>query len=157
MPSIVRPLAFFAALVFAIIAGVALAHAGTGEGSASWYALDGNRTANGEIMDSTRMTAAHRTLPMGTRLKVVNPRNGRAVVVRINDRGPFIKGRVLDLSKGAAKILGFVGRGHAKVRFARVARSTPLGTAPRFARLDILRRIARPAFRPQPQFADLAR
>lgn len=61
------------------------------------------------------MTAAHRSLPFGTKLKVTNQRTGKAVVVRINDRGPFIKGRVLDLSKAAARQLGFVGAGHTKV------------------------------------------
>jgi rare lipoprotein A len=83
-------------------------------GRASWYALR-SKTASGEMMDPAAMTAAHRTLPFGTKLKVTNPDNGRAVVVRINDRGPFVKGRVLDLSKGAAQQLGFVRAGHAKI------------------------------------------
>ena len=83
-------------------------------GSASWYALT-SRTASGERMNPAKMTAAHRSLPFGTRIKVTNPNNGRAVVVRINDRGPFIKGRVLDLSKAAAQQLGFVRAGHAKI------------------------------------------
>jgi len=82
---------------------------------ASWYALDGNRTANGEIFNRNKMTAAHKKYAFGTRLKVTNTRNGKSVVVRINDRGPFIRGRSIDLSKGAAKQIGMVGAGHAKV------------------------------------------
>ena len=61
------------------------------------------------------MTAAHRTLPFGTKLRVTNKRNGRSVVVRINDRGPFVRGRILDLSKAAAARLGFIRAGHARV------------------------------------------
>jgi len=88
-------------------------------GRASWYALH-SRTANGERMNPSAMTAAHRSLPFGTKLKVTNQNNGRSVIVRINDRGPFIKGRVLDLSKGAAGQLGFIGSGHTSVCMARV-------------------------------------
>jgi rare lipoprotein A len=66
------------------------------------------------------MTAAHRSLPFGTKVKVTNQRNGKAVVVRINDRGPFIKGRVIDLSKAAARTLGFVGAGHTKICMSKV-------------------------------------
>ncbi len=83
-------------------------------GSASWYALT-SKTASGERMNPQAMTAAHRSLPFGTKIKVTNQRNGKAVVVRVNDRGPFIKGRVLDLSKAAANKLGFVSRGHTKI------------------------------------------
>ena len=78
------------------------------------------RTASGERMNPSALTAAHRTLPFGTRVKVTNQSNGRTVVVRINDRGPFIRGRVLDLSKGAANQLGFIGSGHTAVCMARV-------------------------------------
>jgi rare lipoprotein A len=88
-------------------------------GAASWYALH-SRTANGERMNPSAMTAAHRSLPFGTKLKVTNQNNGRSVIVRINDRGPFVKGRVLDLSKGAASQLGFIGSGHTSVCMARV-------------------------------------
>ena len=84
-------------------------------GVASWYALDGRRTANGEIMNSSKMTAAHKSLPFGTKVQVTNLRNGKSAVVRINDRGPFIRGRALDVSKGAARKLGFTGRGHTRV------------------------------------------
>ncbi|BCG77316.1 septal ring lytic transglycosylase RlpA family protein [Mesorhizobium sp. 113-3-3] len=88
-------------------------------GRASWYALH-SRTASGERMNPSAMTAAHRTLPFGTKLRVTNKNNGKSVIVRINDRGPFIKGRVLDLSKGAAGQLGFIGSGHTSVCMARV-------------------------------------
>lgn len=69
-------------------------------------------------MNPAAMTAAHRTLPFGTRLRVTNRRNGKVVTVRINDRGPFIRGRVLDLSRAAARKLGFVRSGHTPVCFA---------------------------------------
>ncbi|MER9329322.1 septal ring lytic transglycosylase RlpA family protein [Mesorhizobium sp. M0152] len=88
-------------------------------GRASWYALH-SKTASGERMNPSALTAAHRTLPFGTKLRVTNQNNGRSVVVRINDRGPFIRGRVLDLSKGAAGQLGFIGSGHTAVCMARV-------------------------------------
>lgn len=83
-------------------------------GGASWYALT-SKTASGERMNAAAMTAAHRSLPFGTKIKVTNSTNGKAVVVRINDRGPFIKGRMLDLSKAAAGKLGFIGKGHTKI------------------------------------------
>jgi rare lipoprotein A len=83
-------------------------------GGASWYALT-SKTASGERMNPSKMTAAHRSLPFGTKIKVTNSSNGKAVVVRINDRGPFIKGRMLDLSKAAAGKLGFIGKGHTKI------------------------------------------
>lgn len=83
-------------------------------GGASWYAL-GSKTASGERMNASLMTAAHRSLPFGTKVKVTNGRNGKSVVVRINDRGPFIRGRVLDLSKAAAQNIGMVRSGTAKV------------------------------------------
>ena len=66
-------------------------------------------------MNASLMTAAHRSLPFGSKVKVTNQRNGKSVVVRINDRGPFIKGRVIDLSKAAAHKLGFVSSGHAPI------------------------------------------
>ena len=116
------------------ISAITPTHAQTG--SASWYALDGNRTANGETMDSAKMTAAHPTLPFGTKIKVTNVHNGKSVVVRINDRGPFAKNRVLDVSKGAASQLGFVGRGHAAVEIARVDAQTQVGAVPQYASLD---------------------
>lgn len=85
-----------------------------GCGGASWYALT-SKTASGERMNASLMTAAHKSLRFGTKVKVTNNRNGKSVVVRINDRGPFIRGRVLDLSKAAASQIGMVRSGHAKV------------------------------------------
>ncbi len=83
-------------------------------GRASWYALH-SRTASGERMNPSDMTAAHRSLPFGTKVRVTNNRNGKSVIVRINDRGPFIRGRIIDLSKGAAQRIGMVSSGHAAV------------------------------------------
>jgi rare lipoprotein A len=88
-------------------------------GRASWYALH-SRTASGERMNPSALTAAHRSLPFGTKVKVTNKRNGRSVVVRINDRGPFIRGRMLDLSRAAANKLGFISRGHTSVCLVRL-------------------------------------
>ncbi len=85
-------------------------------GHASWYSLPANITANGEHMDPNELTAAHRSLPFGTRVLVENLSNGRSVVVRINDRGPFIGGRIIDLSKAAADSIGMINDGTAKVR-----------------------------------------
>jgi len=87
-------------------------------GYASWYGKDfhGRPTSSGEIYNMYGFTAAHRTLPLGTRAEVTNPENGRSVRVRINDRGPFIDNRFLDLSYGAAKEIDIVEKGVAKVR-----------------------------------------
>ena len=85
-------------------------------GHASWYSLPANTTANGERMDPNELTAAHRSLPFGTRVLVENLTNGRSVVVRINDRGPFIGGRIIDLSKAAAASIGMLDAGTAQVR-----------------------------------------
>jgi rare lipoprotein A len=83
-------------------------------GRASWYALH-SKTASGERMNPSAMTAAHRSLPFGTKVLVTNKKNGKSVVLRINDRGPFIKGRVIDVSKGAAQKLGFISAGHTSI------------------------------------------
>jgi rare lipoprotein A len=96
------------------------ANAGNGCGGASWYALN-SKTASGERMNPATLTAAHRSLRFGTKVKVTNAHNGKAVVVRINDRGPFIKGRVLDLSRAAAKNIGMVSSGTAKVCYEVIA------------------------------------
>lgn len=100
-------------------------------GVASYYArsLDGHRTASGERYDHDALTAAHRTLPFGTLVRVENPRTGRAVIVRINDRGPFVRGRALDLSGGAARRLGL--RGTAQVRYEVVDPATLPSRQPR--------------------------
>lgn len=86
-------------------------------GIASWYGpgFHGNLTANGEVYDMYGISAAHKTLPFGTIVRVVEIETGRSIVVRINDRGPFIEGRIIDLSKGAAEKLGIVEKGITKV------------------------------------------
>lgn len=87
------------------------------EGVASFYGAEfqGRPTANGEIFDPTEMTAAHPSLPFGTQIQVTNSRNGKSVVVRVNDRGPFTGGRVVDLSRAAAGEIGMVSSGTAPV------------------------------------------
>jgi rare lipoprotein A len=89
---------------------------------ASWYGpkFHGKLTANGEIYDQMALTAAHKTLKFGTLLKVTNPKNGKSVIVRINDRGPYIGDRELDLSKGAAIELGLIYKGVASVKIQEV-------------------------------------
>jgi len=86
-------------------------------GFASWYGQrhQGRATASGEAFDMTKLTAAHRTMPFGTRLRVTNVENGRSVVVRVNDRGPWVDDRVLDVSLAAARALGMTGDGVTKV------------------------------------------
>ncbi|HHE51759.1 MAG TPA: septal ring lytic transglycosylase RlpA family protein [Candidatus Acetothermia bacterium] len=86
-------------------------------GIASWYGpgFQGNHTANGEIYDMNGISAAHKTLPFGTIVRVVDLETGKSVVVRINDRGPFIEGRIIDLSKGAAEKLGIIDKGITRV------------------------------------------
>lgn len=86
-------------------------------GTASWYGgkFHGRRTANGEVYNMNQLTAAHPTLPFGTWVDITNLRNGRTVTLRINDRGPFIKGRVIDVSRRAAKTLGFINDGITRV------------------------------------------
>jgi rare lipoprotein A len=88
--------------------------------NASWYGpgFQGRKTASGERFNTHQFTAAHKSLPFGTRVKVVNVTTGRAVVVRINDRGPFVRGRVIDLSHAAAKAIGMTGL--ARVALARL-------------------------------------
>lgn len=88
-------------------------------GSAYWYDFT-TATASGEVMDGDGLIAAHRTLPLGTRVLVENLVNGKSVVVRINDRGPVVKGRIIDVSRGAAEALGMVDAGVAKVRVSRI-------------------------------------
>jgi rare lipoprotein A len=92
---------------------------------ASWYGpkFHGKMTANGEIYDQMAFTAAHKKLSFGTLLKVTNTKNGRSVIVRINDRGPYIEGRDLDLSKGAAIELGMLRKGVARLKIEEVALS----------------------------------
>ena len=89
---------------------------------ASWYGpkFHGKFTANGEVYDQMALTAAHKYLSFGTLLKITNPKNGKSVIVRINDRGPYIEGRELDLSKGAAIELGILAKGVARVKIQEI-------------------------------------
>ena len=126
VPGIVVAVADSTALV-ALAAADAPAEGGArgvyiGTGRASYYGerFRGRRTASGERFDPDALTAAHRTLPFGTRIRVTNERNGRSVVVRVTDRGPFHGSRILDLSKGAARRIGMVQSGTARVRIERL-------------------------------------
>ena len=130
-----------AATVIALLALVAAASASSGRpghevqgqeaqiayrqvGFASWYGpgFQGNPTANGEIFDQNKLTAAHRDLPLGSVVTVTNLDNGRKVTVLINDRGPYVDGRVIDLSKAAAKRLDMVADGVVRVRISATQR-----------------------------------
>ena len=97
------------------------------DGVASWYGkkFHGNPTASGEIYDMYHLTAAHRTLPLGTYVMVTNLENNRSVQVKINDRGPFVKGRIIDLSYAAARSIDMVEKGTARVKVA-VLKGKPL-------------------------------
>ena len=104
--------AALAACAFSTVAFEAeAAGKGAQRGAASWYGpgFHGRKTASGERFNPHAMTAAHRTLPFGTKVRVVNERTGRSVVVRINDRGPYAHGRVIDLSRAAAQMIGLSG------------------------------------------------
>jgi rare lipoprotein A len=96
-------------------------------GLASWYGeeRDGNLTANGEVFDMNGLTAAHRALPMGTKVKVTNVKNRRSATLRINDRGPGIDGRLIDVSMAAARGLGFLNSGLAPVQVEVVSLPKP--------------------------------
>lgn len=95
----------------------AFSEGGKETGLASYYSesYNGKKTANGEIYNSSKMTAAHKKLPFGTKVKVTNLSNGKTVKVRINDRGPFIEGRIIDLTRAAADKLGMLTKGITKV------------------------------------------
>lgn len=92
------------------------------KGKASFYAhkFGGRKTASGERLHHDSLTCAHRTLPFGTKLRVKNPANGREVIVRVNDRGPFVRGRIVDLSRAAAQKLGIIAQGIAVVEVERL-------------------------------------
>lgn len=98
------------------------------DGKASYYSngLHGRRMSNGERYDCNAFTCAHRTLPFGTRLKITNPRNGKSVIVRVTDRGPFVRGRVVDLSYAAARELGTIASGVAYVKVELVRKETEI-------------------------------
>jgi rare lipoprotein A len=100
-------------------------------GEASWYGpgFSGKTTASGEVFDETKMTAAHKTLPLGTKAKVTNLKDGKSVQVEINDRGPYAQGRIIDLSPAAAKALGIIHRGVVKVRVESLENPATLGDA----------------------------
>ena len=112
-----RVFAFGAAFAaFGAVASLQSSEASAAQcGKASWYSM-GSKTASGERMNASALAAAHRTLPFGTMVRVDNLANGRSVVVRINDRGPFVGGRVIDLTRGAAERIGMIHSGTAKVR-----------------------------------------
>lgn len=97
-----------AACLATVIGAAAALPAQAQSGRASWYG-SGHRTASGERFNPNGLTAAHRSLPFGTRVRVTNRSNGRSVVVRINDRGPFVGGRVIDLARGSARAIGLGG------------------------------------------------
>jgi rare lipoprotein A len=101
----------------------AVARPAASYGLASYYSP--SRTANGERLYAGDLTAAHRTLPFGSRVRVTNLSNGQSVTVRINDRGPFVRGRIVDVSHPAAEKLGLVGAGIAKVKLELVEESGP--------------------------------
>jgi rare lipoprotein A (peptidoglycan hydrolase) len=111
---IMRTIISVITIAAALVAGSLQAEAGE-RGMASFYGYR-SKTANGEMMNPDAMTAAHKTLPFGTRVRVTAVRTGRSVVVRINDRGPFIKGRIIDVSTGAVRALGITGAGVAPVQ-----------------------------------------
>ena len=96
------------------------------EGFASWYGgkFHGRLTSSGEVFDTNTMTAAHRTLPFGTMVKVTNLDNGKSAIVKINDRGPFVEGRIIDLSQAAAEQIDMLGQGVAKVSLEIVSFAT---------------------------------
>jgi rare lipoprotein A len=111
MLKIIAAAALLVVSCFAVTASAEAAQVGM----ASYY-RHGKFTANGERFNPQGLTAAHRTLPFGTKVRVVNVRNGKAVVVRINDRGPFIRNRIIDLAYGAARVVGLNRAGVMKVR-----------------------------------------
>lgn len=113
-------LVLLAAACVSLAGAEAKASSGEQAGVASWYGpgFHGRRTANGERFDMNALTAAHRTLPLGTQVRVTNTRNGQSVVVRINDRGPYVGHRVIDLSKASAQAIGVSGL--TKVSIARL-------------------------------------
>lgn len=106
-------------LVFALLLTTITVQARTNfDGFASFYAdkFEGRLTANGDIFSQSKMTCAHKSLPFGTKLKVTNLSNDKSVIVTVNDRGPYVKNREIDLSKSAAKRLNIINQGVAKVR-----------------------------------------
>src|SRR5262245_13131907 len=108
--------------MFAVAVGAVVCLAGSAQAEvATYYGQEfaGHRTASGEKFNPNAMTAAHRTLPFGTRVRVTNSSNGRSIIVRINDRGPFVKGRAIDLSRGAARAIGMGSAGNVRMEVIR--------------------------------------
>jgi rare lipoprotein A (peptidoglycan hydrolase) len=128
---------------------------GTRTEVASWYGpgFAGRPTSTGEIYNPNGLTAASTTLPLGSHVRVTNPDTGRSVVVRINDRGPYVRGRSIDLSHGAAQQIGLVGKGVGRVEVTPTARSTPGATFSRAAYADRTaveaRKLSYVSYRPQ--------
>jgi rare lipoprotein A len=112
-------------------------------GIASWYgpSFYGKRTANGEIYNAGDLTAAHRTLPMPVNVRVTNLENGRSIIVRVNDRGPYAKGRIIDLSERAATLLGYIQAGTARVRVTYIGRAELNGGVPEETPPEIARAV----------------
>lgn len=110
---------YIVVILFCVMQGtIQVASAAAPEGEASYYAdsLNGSKTASGELYDKNALSAAHRSLPFGTKVKVTYLKTGQSVVVVINDRGPFAEGRLIDLSAAAAKKIGLIDAGHGRVR-----------------------------------------
>ena len=120
------------------------------EGVASWYGpgFDGKLTASGEVFDTGKLTAAHQTLPFDTLVRVTNLENGLVVVVRINDRGPFVGGRIIDLSRAAAERIDMIESGTARIRLELLsempAANWRVQTSPEVAGFDVLSRLHHP-------------
>jgi len=135
LPPMMRPSLFGLAGLCALLAACATAPVKTPrdwtsfrqQGEASWYGPDfhGKTTANGERYNMLGLTAAHQQLPFNTLVRVTNLANGKVATIRINDRGPFLKGRILDLSYGAARALGASGAGVIPVRIEVVGKAAP--------------------------------
>jgi rare lipoprotein A len=113
-----RPRGLLALAILALTLPFGAARAGVQEGVVSWYGerFHNRPTASGELFDVSALTMAHPSLPFGTKVRVTNLRNGRSVVVRVNDRGPFVGSRIADLSQAAAATLGMLHRGLARAR-----------------------------------------
>ena len=118
--------AFRISLLVALLVSLAPASISAEEGLASWYGghFQGRQTANGEIFDTNTLTAAHKSLPFGTIVRVTHTQNGKSVQVRINDRGPFVPGRIIDLSRAAADAIGLTAQGVAPVSLSIVQQGT---------------------------------
>jgi rare lipoprotein A len=115
-----RGTAFLASMVTAMVLAQSAQASDLGSGVASYYGREfaGKRTASGEAFKPSALTAAHRSAPFGSRIRVTNLSNGKQVIVRVNDRGPWTRGRIIDLSHAAASKLGMLGRGTARVKLS---------------------------------------